>query len=132
MGEDQDFLFRAALASDLAYSPKMLSIYKKDSDNRACVRNLHAQECTFSQRLLAYADEYQADVATRTKLLKCSAAHLLYLAQQNILADRFSEAARLLADPRCHLKPLHLLRGQMSLVLRKMARKIPWSHVVVN
>ena len=42
-------------------------------------------------------------------MLRYSAAHLCYIAKLNILSNRFTQARKLLADPRCKLKPKHLL-----------------------
>ena len=107
MGEDQDFLFRAALAQPIAYSPKVLALYVLDSENRACANNVPREECPFSRRLTFMADHYPFSTLIQHNLKKCSAAHILYLAKRNIDIGQFEAAQRLLQDPRCNLKPLH-------------------------
>lgn len=107
MGEDQDFLFRAALAKPIAYSPKVLALYVLDSENRACVKNLPAAECPFSKRLTFMAEHLPLNDDQKHYLRKCSAAHLLHLIRRNIQAGRLEVGKRLLNDERCNLKPVH-------------------------
>jgi len=107
MGEDQDFLFRAALARPIAYSPKVLAMYVLSSDNRACIEHLPQEECNFSKRISKIADEAQLPADTRRQLKKCSAAHILHIAKRNIQAGKLDAVQGLLADPRCRLKPVH-------------------------
>jgi len=42
-------------------------------------------------------------------MLKYSAAHLCHLAKLNIGDGHFAQARTLLSDPRCKLKPKHLV-----------------------
>jgi hypothetical protein len=42
-------------------------------------------------------------------MLKYSATHLCHLAKLNIGDGHFSQARKLLSDPRCKLKPKHLV-----------------------
>lgn len=107
MGEDQDFLFRAALARPIAYSPKVLALYVLSSDNRACVEYLPQEECNFSKRITRYAEELELPFETRKHLKQCSAAHLLHLAKRNIQAGKLDRVKYFLDDPRCKLKPYH-------------------------
>ena len=107
MGEDQDFLFRAALAKPIAYSPKVLALYVRDSENRACITHLPQTECPFSRRLSFMADCLPLPDATQQYLKKCSAAHLLHLVRRNFVANDLAAMKNLLDDPRCALKPYH-------------------------
>jgi glycosyltransferase involved in cell wall biosynthesis len=107
MGEDQDFLFRAALAKPIAYSPKVLALYILNSDNRACEANLPQEECAFSKRISTMAELPCLSRDIKLQLKKCSAAHLLHLAKRNIQAGKLDNVKGFLADPRCALKPSH-------------------------
>lgn len=116
MGEDQDFLFRAALAKPIAYSPRVLSFYVRDSQNRVCVSNLPSVECPFSSRLANIAGNPLMPQALSTQMKKCSAAHLLHLVRRNVQANQISAAQKLIDDPRCALKPLQKLYWQLRIV----------------
>lgn len=118
MGEDQDFLFRAALARPIAYSPKVLAMYVLSSDNRACIEHLPQEECNFSKRISRMADELDLSDETRRQLKKCSAAHLLHLAKRNIKAGKLDAVKSFLDDPRCKLKPCHRAYWYIRFVMR--------------
>lgn len=109
MGEDQDLFCRAALNSQIAYSNNIHSLYHRDAQNRACLQNIPAQECPFSIRLTNCAIKFTASKKTRISMLRYSAAHLCHLAHNNIKVGRFAQARALLLDPRCKLKPKHLI-----------------------
>lgn len=107
MGEDQDFLFRAALHKPIAYTPQVLAFYVCDSENRACVRNLPIEECPFSQRLGQLVNDERLSLTTRVNLQRCRAAHILHLVRRNYFAGRIEVAERLLSNESCCAKPLH-------------------------
>lgn len=109
MGEDQDLFCRAALNSQIAYSNNIHSLYHRDAQNRACLQNIPAQECPFSVRLSNCAMNFVANEKARISMLRYSAAHLCHLARNNIQVGRFAQARALLLDPRCKLKPKHLI-----------------------
>ncbi len=109
IGEDQDFFCRAALHTAIAYSVNIHSLYHKDAQNQASRDNVPTEECAFSIRVSAKAQLLKDDVKMKTSMLRYSAAHLCHLAKLNILNGRFSQGRKLLADPRCKLKPKHLL-----------------------
>ena len=107
MGEDQDFFARAALATDIAYSPNIQSLYHRDATNRACHLTIPHQECPFSVRISNHAMTSKQTQASRVSMLRYSAAHLCHIAKLNIMGGQFSRARALLSDPRCKLKPKH-------------------------
>ena len=107
MGEDQDFLFRAALAKPIAYSPKVLALYVLDSENRACINNVPKVECPFSKRLMFMVNCLPLTGANKKYLKKCAAAHLLHLVRKNFESGQIEAGYNLLRDARCNLKPLH-------------------------
>lgn len=107
MGEDQDFFVRAAMASDIAYSPSIQSLYHRDATNRACNLNVPHQECPFSIRVTNQAMQKNNSKHSRVTMLRYSAAHLCHIAKLNILGGQFARARALLKDPRCQLKPKH-------------------------
>ena len=107
MGEDQDFFARAALATDIAYSPNIQSLYHRDATNRACHLTIPHQECPFSVRISNQAMNSKQTQASKMSMLRYSAAHLCHIAKLNIMGGQFSRARTLLSDPRCKLKPKH-------------------------
>lgn len=106
MGEDQDLFCKVALASQIAYSPSVLSFYHCDAENRACERNVPSQACGFAERLIDRA-QTKLPAEQGRSLKRYVAAHLLHLASLNVRAGRFDSASNLLRDPLCKL---HLLR----------------------
>jgi glycosyltransferase involved in cell wall biosynthesis len=109
MGEDQDLWARAALNSSIAYSPKVLGFYNRAADNRACNNKPEGTESPFSQRLNRYAKAC-IDEALSKDIIDYTAAHLRYLAIQNIYAGEYSNAKNLLRDPRCARQWLKYVR----------------------
>lgn len=109
IGEDQDLFCRAAMATRIAYSINIHSLYHKDAQNQASKENIPEVECAFSARVTANAIKNEVNNKARTSMLRYSAAHLCHIAKLNILSNRFTQARKLLADPRCKLKPKHLL-----------------------
>jgi glycosyltransferase involved in cell wall biosynthesis len=109
IGEDQDLFCRAALNSRIAYSVNIHSIYHKDAENQASKENIPEVECPFSERVTANAHKIAVDKNQKQSMLRYSAAHLCHLARLNIYAKRYTQARALLSDPRCKLKPKHLL-----------------------
>lgn len=108
IGEDQDLFCRAALQTSIAYSINIHSLYHKDAQNQASKENIPETECAFSARVTQNAKKEGLNYKARTSMLRYSAAHLCHLAKLNILSGRFIQARKLLADPRCKLKPKHL------------------------
>ena len=106
LGEDQDLFCRAALASPIAYSNNIHSLYHRDAQNRACLNNIPEQECPFSIRLTEHAMSL-SNTEMKTSMLRYSGAHLCNIAKINISVGRFQHARLLLKDPRCKLKPKH-------------------------
>ena len=108
IGEDQDLFCRVALNTDIAYSPNIHSLYHKDAQNQASKNNIPSTECGFSIRITreAHMNPKMKNVAN---MLKYSATHLCHLAKLNIGDGHFSQARKLLSDPRCKLKPKHLV-----------------------
>lgn len=101
MGEDQDVFAKAAITCDIAYSPRILSFYHLDADNRACIANPPKEECPFSRRLHNWAQQYEKEEARKEAMIDYTAAHLLNVASQNIRLHKFNVAKKLLSDPRC-------------------------------
>ena len=108
IGEDQDLFCRVALNTPMAYSPNIHSLYHKDAQNQASKNNIPSTECGFSVRLTKVASENTEKKST-ANMLKYSAAHLCHLAKLNIGNGHYSQARALLSDPRCKLKPKHLV-----------------------
>ncbi len=106
MGEDQDFLFRAAFAHPIAYDPKVLAFYHLDSDNRACVRHVPKTECPFSQRLGTLALRDSVPEWQKRDIETCRAAHVMHLARRNLQAGDIAAAQNLLKHPVCATKPV--------------------------
>ncbi len=109
MGEDQDFFARAAMATQIAYSPNINLLYRRDSDNKATHQHTPKQECPFSQRLELKRQQGQIPVAMHTDVVRYSAAHICDLAKKQLHARNPVAAMQLLSDPRCRQKPLHRL-----------------------
>jgi glycosyltransferase involved in cell wall biosynthesis len=108
IGEDQDLFCRVALNTDIAYSPNIHSLYHKDAQNQASKNNIPSTECGFSIRITEQASRFK-DNKSSANMLKYSATHLCHLAKLNIGDGHFTQARTLLSDPRCKLKPKHLV-----------------------
>ncbi|MCO4798182.1 MAG: glycosyltransferase [Colwelliaceae bacterium] len=108
IGEDQDLFCRVALNAEIAYSPNIHSFYHKDAQNQASKNNIPSTECPFSTRITIEAKKNSQKYNT-VNMLKYSAAHLCHLAKLNIGDGHFAQARTLLSDPRCKLKPKHLI-----------------------
>jgi len=108
IGEDQDLFCRVALNTAIAYSPNIHSLYHKDAQNQASKNNIPSMECGFSVRLTRVAYD-NTEKKNTINMLKYCAAHLCHLAKLNIGNGHFSQARELLSDPRCKLKPKHLI-----------------------
>jgi len=108
IGEDQDLFCRVALNAPIAYSPNIHSLYYKDVENQASKSNIPSKECGFSVRLTKEANII-TEKKSATNMLKYSAAHLCHLAKLNIGNGHFTQARTLLSDPRCKLKPKHMI-----------------------
>jgi len=108
IGEDQDLFCRVALNAPIAYSPNIHSLYHKDAQNQASKTNIPSTECGFSIRLTKEAKKSTAK-KNASYMLKYSAAHLCHLAKLNIGDGHYTQARTLLSDPRCKLKPKHLI-----------------------
>lgn len=107
MGEDQDVWARSALQSKIAYCPRVLSLYNRAADNRACDQKPRTSECAFSKRLRRFAVK-NSNHKMSTNILAYTAAHLRQLARCNIQAGEFETAKRILADIRCKNEVLKL------------------------
>lgn len=108
IGEDQDLFCRVALNALIAYSPNIHSLYHKDAQNQASKNNIPSTECGFSIRITKEANKKTKN-QNASYMLKYSAAHLCHLAKLNIGDGHFAQARALLSDPRCKLKPKHLI-----------------------
>jgi len=112
IGEDQDLFCRVALNTAIAYSPNIHSLYHKDAQNQASKNNIPSTECGFSIRLTKEAkktNQKHTQQHNNVHMLKYSAAHLCHIAKLNISDGHFAQARTLLSDPRCKLKPRHLV-----------------------
>ena len=117
MGEDQDVWSRAALRTDIAYSPKVLSFYNRGAGNRACISQPPSVECPFSRRLYTYAINANIDAATRNGIIDYTVTHLIQLAERNIEFGDIAAANALLGDSRCRRKPLKLMRAKVRALI---------------
>jgi glycosyltransferase involved in cell wall biosynthesis len=108
IGEDQDLFCKVALNTEIAYSPNIHSLYHKDAQNQASKNNIPSTECGFSIRITRVAQK-NAKNTNVSNMLKYSATHLCHLAKLNIADGHFVQARTLLSDPRCKLKPKHLV-----------------------
>ncbi len=108
IGEDQDLFCRVALNTNIAYSPNIHSLYHKDVKNQASKNNIPSTECGFSIRITKEALK-KPKMKNVDNMLKYSATHLCHLAKLNIGDGNYSQARELLSDPRCKLKPKHLV-----------------------
>lgn len=108
IGEDQELFCNAALNTAIAYSPNIHLLYHNDAQNQASKNNIPSTECGFSVRL---TKEAQKSTIKQSSLymLKYSATHLCHLAKINIGEGHYRQARALLSDPRCKLKPKHLI-----------------------
>ena len=118
MGEDQDLFSRAALNCDIAYSPKSLSLYAMESQNRACKLNIPEQECPFSQRLHQQLSPNEIHKKLYNSIIDYTAVHVLNLAKLNVQAGNLKSARRLLNDPRCLRRPLKKLINEVRFSLK--------------
>ena len=117
MGEDQCLWSRVALRSDIAYSPRGLSFYHLNADNRACLDAPPATESPFSRRLFTYAQSAKnLSNKERDAIIRYTAAHLLDLAERNARSGNWREAWDLLWDQRCQLKPVKRAKALVSLL----------------
>lgn len=124
MGEDQDFLFRAAFACPIAYDPKVLAFYHLDSDNRACVRHVPKTECPFSQRLGMLALRTEMPDWQRHDIETCRAAHVLHLARRNLQAGDISAARQLLIHPVCAAKPVSRVMLAIKVSILRVLKRV--------
>lgn len=108
IGEDQDLFCRVALNTPIAYSPNIHSFYYKDIQDQASKSNVPSKECGFSIRITEVARN-NVKQKNAANMLKYSAAHLCHIAKLNISDGHFTQARALLSDPRCYLKPKHLV-----------------------
>ncbi len=109
MGEDQDVWSQVALYSSIVYNPRILVLYQRYADNRACVNHVPVNECPFSQRLTQLSSKRRLSASLEADILKYSAAHLMSIAKLNIQRGRLDNAWLLLKDARCWKKPVHKL-----------------------
>jgi glycosyltransferase involved in cell wall biosynthesis len=109
MGEDQAVWSQVALYSSIVYNPRILVLYQRCADNRACVNHVPLKECPFSQRLTQLSSEHMLGEALEADILKYSAAHLVAIAKLNIQRGKLDSAWLLLKDARCWKKPIHKL-----------------------
>jgi len=107
MGEDQDLWSQIALFSTIVYSPRVLVMYVRCADNRACVNAPPKEECPFSMRLYKYAQGPEIDAELRDDILKYCGSHLISIAKLNIYSGDLSRARAILQDARCWRKPFH-------------------------
>lgn len=118
MGEDQDLFCKTALATDIAYSPSVLSFYHHDAQNRACGQIIPDKECGFSKRLNDLVEGHKTKPVVSESALNYCAAHLLHIASLNVRAGRLAVAKRILADDRCkRLAPRYLKWMTLSVLL---------------
>ncbi|MBB6523067.1 glycosyltransferase family 2 protein [Pseudoteredinibacter isoporae] len=97
MGEDQELWQRAALCSQIAYSPLQLSLYRIEVADRACDSQPEQSECAYSLQLCELAERLPADSLLREELIACSVTHLRQLARLNIQSGNAQVALRLLS-----------------------------------
>ena len=109
MGEDQDLWSQVALFSSIVYSPRMLVMYVRCADNRACIYAPPKQECPFSIRLSRFSEGVDVNTQLRGDILKYCASHLIAVAKLNIRSGDLEQAKIILQDVRCWRKPLHKL-----------------------
>jgi len=128
MGEDQDVFSRAALNCDIAYSPKTLSLYAMESENKACKLNIPEHECPFSQRLHQQLSPNEISKKLYESIIDYTAAHILNLAKLNVEAGNFKSARRLLNDPRCLRRPLKKLINEARLTLKFVSHQLTFSR----
>lgn len=85
LGEDFDVWIRIALDYPIAYSPAPLSIYHKEADNRAMVREVYASRDTCLTRTLTRALEAgKFRYTTRRSVTLMLGTHLLEIARSAI------------------------------------------------
>lgn len=120
MGEDQCVWSRIALHSTIAYSPRALSFYNRSAGNRACAASPPQTECPFSLRLNTYINNVAISAKLHRHITAYMAAHLIQLADRNIVAGQLSAAETLLSDARCLKKPIKRLRSLLRLKLAQL------------
>jgi len=109
MGEDQDLFSQVALFSSIVYSPRVLAMYVRCADNRACINAPPKQECPFSIRLSQFSMGSEVSGQLREDILKYCGSHLIGIAKANIRSGNLAQAKTILKDERCWRKPLHKL-----------------------
>ena len=124
MGEDQDLFSRAALQLTIAFSPRVLSIYHLDAENRACERNVPDDECPFSRRVRVLSEQIDS-AHLRSSMLDYCAAHVIHLASRNVRSGRLDTAKVLLADEITH-------RHQVRRIWWMFRTKIKQWHMAGN
>jgi len=124
MGEDQDLFCRAALNCEIAYSPKALTLYAMDSENKACKLNIPEQECPFSQRLHQQLSPNEIPKKLYESVIDYTAAHILNLAKLNVEAGNLNSARKLLNDPRCLRRPLKKLVNEARFSLKYLSHQL--------
>lgn len=127
MGEDQDLWSRLAIFSTVAYSPKVLSFYHLDADNRACNSNIPDVECPFSKRLYDYVKNNSLSDELSKNILRYTSTHIINLARMNIKLGRFKEARLLLKDSRCNLLFSKYMLCKANLWFRFLRAKLYWT-----
>lgn len=124
MGEDQDVWSKIALKGNIAYSNRVLSYYKVDGENRACVRNIPKHECGFSLRLQKLVKHSHKSLENANSILKYTGTHLIHIAKQNIAAGDYQTAKNILSDTRCRMLPAKFLFLYSKLLIGKMRLSI--------
>lgn len=118
MGEDQDVWARLALFSSIAYSPRVLSYYHLDAENRACINNIPDRECPFSERLNDYVSKETLSKEMSESILRYTATHLINLVRLQTQVGNIQAAAKLLSEPRCQLLKVKAWVCQVKLWLK--------------
>lgn len=127
MGEDQDLWSRLALFSTIAYSPKVLSFYHLDADNRVCNSNIPDVECPFSKRLNDYVKHNSLSDQLSKNILRYTSTHIINLARMNIKIGKFEAARLLLKDSRCNLLFSKYMLCKANLWFRVLRTKLYWT-----
>ena len=118
MGEDQDLFCRAALNCDIAYSPKALTLYAMESQNKACQLHIPEKECPFSQRLHQQLSPNEMPKKLYDSIIDYTAAHILNLVKLNVEIGNLNSARELLNDPRCSRRPFKKLINEVRFSLK--------------
>lgn len=97
-GEAQDLFCRAALNTDIAYTPSVLAFTAKtDAPSMSCPQ----EEYAFSRRLAEYAKSMELPPKTADAVNDYRAAQMLKLAALNLQAGRVNAANHLLEHALC-------------------------------